>query len=98
MVHVMIRHEVQDYSRWRAAFDDALMVRRHAGEQAYHIFRNFEDANEVTVLCDFDTLERARNFITSDELKSAMKAAGVTGETEVRFLHEALNIRRSSAD
>lgn len=98
MVHIMFRHEVQDYNRWRAAFDDAIMLRRNAGEQSYRIFRNFENADEVTLLCDFDTFDHARKFMSSEELKKAMQAAGVKGETEVRFLHEALNVRLSSAD
>jgi hypothetical protein len=97
MVHVLIRHVVQDYNRWRAAFDDSLMMRRSSGEQSYRIFRNFQNANDVTVMCDYDTLERAQQFIQSTELKKALTVAGVT-KPEVSYLHEAVNIRLSSAD
>ena len=95
---MLVRHVVQDYNRWRAAFDDALVMRRSSGEQSYRIFRNFENANEVTVICDYDTLERAQKFIKSEELKKAMAAAGVTEPPKVSYLHEAVNIRLSSAD
>ncbi|HWR17826.1 MAG TPA: hypothetical protein VN577_23555 [Terriglobales bacterium] len=98
MVHILVRHDVQDYTRWRATFDDALMMRRNAGELNYRIFRNFENANEVMVLCDFDSLEHARKYIASESLKAAMKTAGVTGTPVVNYLHEALSIRRTAAD
>jgi len=98
MVHVLIRHKVEDYNRWRATFDDALMMRRNAGEQSYRVFRNYEDANEVTVLCDFDTLEHAKAFANSSGLKTAMQASGVIDAPAVQYLQEAVVIRRSAAD
>ena len=98
MIHVLVRHKVEDYNRWRAAFDDALMMRRNAGELSYRVFRNFEDANEVSVLCDFDTFDRARKFLISEELKKAMQAAGVVAAPNIQYLHEAVAIRRTAAD
>ena len=32
MVHVIIRHKVADYSRWKEAFDAHLNARKAAGE------------------------------------------------------------------
>ena len=32
MVHVIVRHKVADYSRWKEAFDAHLNVRKAAGE------------------------------------------------------------------
>ena len=98
MVHVLVRHKVDDYNRWRAAFDDALMMRRNAGELSYRVFRNYEDANEVSVLCDFDSFDHARKFLTSEGLKKAMQAAGVVEAPQVQYLHEAVAIRRTAAD
>ncbi len=34
MVHVLIRHKVADYNRWKQAFDSHLNTRKHAGETA----------------------------------------------------------------
>jgi len=98
MVNVLVRHVVKDYNRWREAFDDALMMRRSSGEQSCRIFRNFESANEVTVICDYDTLEHARRFVNSPELRKALDAAEISEPPQVSFLHEALTMRRTSAD
>ena len=98
MVHVLVRHKVEDYNNWRAVFDDALMMRRNAGELSFRVFRNYEDANEVSVLCDFDSFDQARKFLTSPELKKAMQAAGVAEAPHIEYLHETVSMRRTSAD
>lgn len=36
--HVLIIHEVEDYERWKAIFDDAATIRRDAGEIAYQLW------------------------------------------------------------
>ena len=41
-----------------------------------------EDANQVTVIGEGE-LERVQEFLNSEELKSAMEAAGVAGPPEV---------------
>lgn len=35
--HVLIIHEVEDYEKWKAVFDDAAAIRREAGEIAYQL-------------------------------------------------------------
>ncbi len=98
MVQVLVSHKVEDYSRWKSVFDDALMMRRNAGELNFRIFRNFENSNEVTLLCDFDSVDHAKRFIASEELKKAMMSAGVTSIPVVKMVYEALAMRRGEAD
>ena len=98
MVHMIIRHKVADYTRWKEAFDAHLNVRRTAGETGYRVLQSVEDAREVTIFLDWDSLERARQFAGSDDLKQAMKQAGVVGDPEVHFLEDARTVRRSAAD
>ena len=98
MVHMIIRHKVADYSRWKEAFDAHLNTRKAAGETEARIMVSVDDPREVTLFFDWDSLERARRFVGSDDLKQAMKQAGVVGDPEVRFLEDARTVRRSSAD
>ena len=44
------------------------------------------------------SLEQARAFMASDELKARMASAGVKGEPRVEFITEMYTIRRSAAD
>jgi hypothetical protein len=98
MVHVIIRHKVADYGRWKEAFDAHLNTRKANGEIAYRLLLAVEDPRDVTIVMDWDGLDRARRFVGSDDLKAAMHKAGVVGQPEIRFLEDALTVRRSAAD
>ncbi|HEY4961074.1 MAG TPA: hypothetical protein VII29_09470 [Terriglobales bacterium] len=98
MVHMIIRHKVADYSRWKEAFDAHLNLRKAAGETEARVMVSVDDPHEVTLFFDWDSVDRARRFVGSEDLKQAMKQAGVVGDPDVRFLEDARTVRRSSAD
>ena len=98
MIHVVVRHKVADYSRWKQAFDAHLNARKVGGEMGSRLYVAVDDPRDVTVVMDWENLERARNFVASDDLKQAMQGAGIVGEPEVRFLEDAFTVRRSAAD
>lgn len=98
MVHMIVRHKVADYTRWKEAFDARLGTRKAAGETDYRVLLSVDDPREVTLFFDWDSLERARRYASSEGLKEAMKAAGVVGDPDVRFVEDARTVRRSSAD
>lgn len=98
MVHVIVRQKVADYSRWKEAFDAHLSSRKAAGELGNRVLVSVDDPREVTVLLDWDGLERARRFAGSEDLKQAMQKAGVVGDAEIRFVEDAYTVRRSAAD
>ena len=98
MVHVIVRHKVADYMKWKEAFDSHLNRRREAGEAGFRVFQSVDDPREVTVLLDWESLESARRFMSSDDLRSAMQKAGVAGTPDISFVQDAMNVRRTSAD
>ncbi len=84
---LLIRHTVQDYSTWKAVFDEQADVRRANGSQGGRLFRSTE-CGEVLVLLEWDDLERARLFADSDDLREAMARAGVTDRPDIWFLED----------
>ena len=98
MINVLIHHEVADYTAWKAVFDSAFDWRHKNGECSCRIFRGAGNVNNLTLFFEWDTLEKARAFIASDELKAKMASAGVKGSPRVDFLTEVHSIRRSAAD
>ena len=84
---LLIRHTVQDYSDWKAVFDEQEDLRRANGSQGGRLFRSTE-SGEVLVLLDWDDLERARLFADSDDLREAMARAGVTDRPDIWFLED----------
>jgi len=98
MVHVLVRHKVADFNRWKQAFDADVIVRRRAGEISFHIFHNQEDANDLFLLLDWESAEQARKFMESDELRQRMQQAGVQNAPEIQYLEDARAVHRSAAD
>jgi hypothetical protein len=92
MPYLLERHQVRDYARWREVFDADAEGRKDAGCRAARIFQNADDAQEVVVPFEWDSLERARRRIESATLEREFEEAGVsggTGQTEFYLLEEA---------
>ncbi|MGC2109829.1 MAG: antibiotic biosynthesis monooxygenase [Candidatus Korobacteraceae bacterium] len=98
MMHVLVRHKVSDYNRWKEAFDSHLNTRKRAGETGFRLFHNVDDPAEVVLLLDWASTEEARRFMNSNELRDAMQKAGVVGAPDVHYLEDARSVHRSSAD
>ena len=98
MINVLIHHEVADYTAWKAVFDSNLDWRHKHGERSCRIFRSAGNVNDLTLFFEWDSLESARVFIASEELKMKMANAGVKGQPRVDFLTEVHSVRRSAAD
>lgn len=98
MINVLIHHEVADYAAWKTVFDSNLAWRHKHGEHSCRIFRSAGNVNDLTLFFEWDSLDSARAFLASEELKAKMAHAGVKGPPRVDFLSEIHSVRRSSAD
>jgi len=98
MINVLVHHEVADYPTWKAVFDAALDLRHKNGERSGRIFHTAGNLNDLTLLFEWETLEQARAFMGSEDLKARMAKAGVKGQPRIEFLTEMYSIRRSAAD
>jgi hypothetical protein len=85
MATMFVRHTVADYAAWRRIYDDFGPMQDAMGVTQKAVYQAADDANEITVIHDFATLEEARAFAGSPELKAAMKDAGVTSAPTVWF-------------
>jgi hypothetical protein len=58
---------------------------RQAGVTSSTVWQSADDPNDVTILNDFPTIEQARAFAASGELKDAMRNSGLKGPPQVWF-------------
>jgi quinol monooxygenase YgiN len=77
MQHVLIIHEVVDYSEWKKIFDAAAGIRKAAGEIRYQLLRFDTDSNNVVHFSQWSSLHNARKFFESPEVVEIRKKAGV---------------------
>jgi hypothetical protein len=98
MIYLLLHHEVADYSAWKTVFDSSLDWRTKHGERNCRIFRGVQNPNELTLMFEWENVEKAREFMALDELKTRMSKAGVKSTPRVEYLTEMFSIRRSAAD
>jgi ABC-type sugar transport system substrate-binding protein len=84
-VRMFVRHEVTDYAVWREAFDAFAPTQKKMGVTFKAVYQSTDDPNDVTVIHDFHSLEKAKTFAASPELKAAMEKAGVKGAPQIWY-------------
>jgi quinol monooxygenase YgiN len=89
MAKLYVHHKIKDYSAWRKAFDDMTTQRTNFGCTGHQVFQSPSDPLEITILTDWHTVDEAKAYATSAELKDGMKDAGVMSQPDVLFLAEA---------
>jgi len=88
MAHLLIKHKVKDYPAWKKVFDGFIDTRKAGGEKTYQILHTDNDRNNLVTLFEWDSLENAKKFTSSSELKEAMGNAGVVDHPDIYFLEE----------
>jgi heme-degrading monooxygenase HmoA len=88
MAHMLVRHNVESYAKWRPVFNQHAAVLKAAGCTGTQVFRSGNDPFEIFVLTEWEELEKARKFAASDVLREAMEKAGVTGKPDIYFMQE----------
>ena len=86
MTHVLIRHKVADFSKWKPVYDAHLPARQKAGLTEKHLLRNIDNPNEVVALFEAEDLKRVQAFVGSSDLREAMQKAGVMDKPDIFFL------------
>jgi quinol monooxygenase YgiN len=86
MTTLSVHHKIADYSKWRAVFDEMDPIRRKFGETGYSVFRSAADPLELTIHTEWPSIDQARAYATSPDLKAGMQNAGVISQPDVAFL------------
>ena len=89
MASMLVQHQVKDYTAWKKVYDSVKDLRTSNGELSDRIYRDASDPNQLTVIFEWDSLENAKKYANSPELKAAMERAGVEGKPSIHFLNEA---------
>lgn len=89
MTRSMIQQSVKDYAAWKKVYDSLADVRSSKGAISDQVFQDANDRNKVTVLVGWKSLESAKAWAESSELKAAQERAGVVGKPSVSFLMDA---------
>ena len=79
MSYYVVSHKVDDFGKWKKVYDDFESVRNKYAVKEQLLIQASDDSNHVLVVGQGD-LDAIQKFISSEELKTGMKDAGVSGE------------------
>ena len=77
MKHLLIIHEVEDYTAWKQVCDNASGIRKAAGEISYQVLVYDDEPNKVVHLSAWNDREHAEQFFNSPRLVQIRAEAGV---------------------
>ena len=89
MATLFVHLQAKDYAAWRKVFDDVTPTRTRFGGTGHKVYQSPSDPNEITIFSEWKSVEQARVYAASNELKEAMKNAGVISQPDLTFLAEA---------
>jgi hypothetical protein len=84
-VRMFVRHEVADYGAWRKVYNAFAPIQRKGGVIYQAVYQSTDDPNDVTVIHDFHSLEKAKAFAALPELKVTMEKGGVKGAPQIWY-------------
>jgi len=79
MSFYVVSHKVDDFGKWKKVYYGFESVRQKFGVKEQLLIQASDDPNHVLVVGQGD-LDAIQKFISSEELKEAMKDAGVSSE------------------
>ncbi len=77
MPYTMARATVEDYATFREVFDGAEEMRKSAGALSSAVYQSVDDPNEVIIKIEFPTVDAAKAFQGSQELRETQQRAGL---------------------
>jgi quinol monooxygenase YgiN len=88
MATMFVRHTISDYKAWRKIYDDVAAMQKAGGVTAQAVYQAADNPNDITVTHEFGSIEAAKAFVESDELKKAMQKAGVVGAPTIWLVNK----------
>jgi len=88
MAHMLVRHKIADFNKWKSVYEEHRMAREAAGLKDLYLWRKEDDPNQVVLLFEVLDIAKAKEFSNSTDAKEKRLAAGVEGPPDIMFLSE----------
>lgn len=82
----MLSHRVSNFEEWLDGYNDADSLREQNGIVGHAASQALDDPSVALVYHQAESFDTLRDFLDNDELKSAMKDAGVSSEPAISFV------------
>ena len=86
MATLAVQLTIGDYAKWRPVFDKHKPLRDKANIKNVRVYRDADNPKEVIVWGEAADAQKVREALTSEEIKGAMKEAGVVGPPKIHVI------------
>ncbi|HYD21349.1 MAG TPA: hypothetical protein VEB40_07745, partial [Flavipsychrobacter sp.] len=86
-VTAMVSIQVEDYAKWKAAFDGAAQMRTNMGIAIKGIYQSAEDEKSVTIISEYPSREVAEGIMANPAWEENQRKSGVIGGFDTKFFH-----------
>ena len=86
MTYLLVRHKVDDFSKWKRTFDSHSAAQQEAGLRVQKVLRNLDDPNELVLFFEVSDIEKARGFVSSPRVPEAQQQSGAVDVPDIYFL------------
>lgn len=86
---MFVRLDVVQFSEWVKTYDGFAPARKAAGITQSTVWQSADDPNDIIIINDFPSLEQAKAFAASGDLRDAMRNSGLKGPPQVWFASKA---------
>ena len=83
---MILIQKVKDYNNWKSVFDSMRATRNDYGSTGAKVYRADNEPNEILVISDWPSIDKAKKFSQSQELKDARQKAGTVGDSQFYFV------------
>ena len=87
MPYGIFRLTVEDYAKWKPVYDEHTAARKASGSKGAQLLQNADNPNEIVIILEYESVEKAKAFSQSEGLKLAMQRAGVKS-LDIIFVNE----------
>ena len=88
MVKVIVQHEVEDFAKWKKAFDADKPHLKKAGVKLKGLYTTLNKPNDVTMIFKAPGAELFDKIMSDPERQKAIENAGVIGGPKVSILNK----------
>ena len=85
MATLFVRHKIADFASWKKAYDDFEATRKSMGVTSHGVYQLEGDPTDITAYHEFASMDAAKAFAGSPQLREAMQRAGVVGQPDIWF-------------
>jgi heme-degrading monooxygenase HmoA len=86
MAKLITELKVEDFEKWKTAFNSMSSLRKKYGCISEAIYRGSENPNEIVTILLWESHEHAKNWINSPELAAIKAKAGIGGQRNFYFV------------